>query len=58
MKNKRLGSAGSDLQTEPSLIAIAERHSCDPAAVMLAWGLQSGHSVIPKVIFHQFYSLD
>lgn len=28
---------------------IADKHSCDPAAVMLAWGLQSGHSVIPKV---------
>ena len=45
----RLGAAGSALKTDPVVMDIAKEHSCDPCAVTLAWGNQTGHSVIPKV---------
>ncbi|KAJ5619149.1 hypothetical protein N7510_003133, partial [Penicillium lagena] len=44
-----LGSAGSSLKSEPSILELAKVHSCDPCAIILSWGAQKGHSVIPKV---------
>lgn len=46
---QRLGSSNSELKEEPSVIEIAKAHACDSCAILLAWGIQSGHSVIPKV---------
>jgi diketogulonate reductase-like aldo/keto reductase len=33
---------------DPRLLDIAAKHGCSPALVMLRWGLQKGHVVIPK----------
>ena len=35
---------------EPILIEIAEKLNKSPAQVSLRWGLQSGHSVLPKSV--------
>jgi diketogulonate reductase-like aldo/keto reductase len=43
----RDGSHGSTLD-DPVIRAIAQAHDKTPAQVMLRWGLQEGHSVIPK----------
>ncbi|RDL42473.1 Uncharacterized protein BP5553_02452 [Venustampulla echinocandica] len=45
-----LGSTGSTVKTEKLVLEIASHHGCDPCAVLLAWGVQSGHSVLPKSI--------
>jgi glycerol 2-dehydrogenase (NADP+) len=45
----RLGSTGSTLKTEQAVHKIAEKHQCDIGAVLVDWGVQSGHSVLPKV---------
>jgi diketogulonate reductase-like aldo/keto reductase len=33
---------------DPKLLEIAAKHGCSPAQIMLRWGLQKGHVVIPK----------
>ncbi|KAF2306191.1 hypothetical protein GH714_015136 [Hevea brasiliensis] len=47
------GSPGSwvkgEILKEPILIEIAEKLKKSPAQVALRWGIQSGHSVLPKV---------
>ncbi|XP_022632021.1 NADPH-dependent aldo-keto reductase, chloroplastic isoform X2 [Vigna radiata var. radiata] len=47
-----LGSPGSwikgEVLKEPLLIEIAEKLNKSPAQVSLRWGIQSGHSVLPK----------
>ncbi|KAK7382663.1 hypothetical protein VNO80_01635 [Phaseolus coccineus] len=46
-----LGSPGnlkSDILKNPVVIEIAEKLGKTPAQVALRWGLQSGHSVLPK----------
>lgn len=35
---------------EPILIEIAEKLDKSPAQVALRWGIQSGHSVLPKSV--------
>jgi len=49
-----LGSPGSwvkgEVLKEPILIEIAEKLNKSPAQVSLRWGLQSGHSVLPKSV--------
>ncbi|KAK2414402.1 NADPH-dependent aldo-keto reductase, chloroplastic [Trifolium repens] len=49
-----LGSPGSwvkgEILKEPILIEIAEKLNKSPAQVALRWGLQSGHSVLPKSV--------
>jgi 2,5-diketo-D-gluconate reductase A len=34
--------------TDPTIAAIAERHACSPAAIVLRWHLDLGLVVIPK----------
>ncbi|XP_058099411.1 NADPH-dependent aldo-keto reductase, chloroplastic-like [Magnolia sinica] len=47
-----LGSPGSWIKGEtlkdPTLIAVANKLNKSPAQVALRWGIQSGHSVLPK----------
>ncbi|MQL95315.1 hypothetical protein Taro_027982 [Colocasia esculenta] len=49
-----LGSPGTwvkgEILKEPALIEIAEKLNKTPAQVALHWGIQSGHSVLPKSI--------
>lgn len=49
-----LGSPGSwvkgEILKEPVLIEIAEKLNKSPAQVALRWGIQSGHSVLPKSV--------
>ncbi|CAL1378993.1 unnamed protein product [Linum trigynum] len=49
-----LGSPGSwvkgEILKEPVLIEIAEKLKKSPAQVALRWGIQSGHSVLPKTV--------
>lgn len=49
-----LGSPGSwvkgEILKEPILIEIAEQLKKSPAQVALRWGIQSGHSVLPKSV--------
>ncbi|XWS67123.1 hypothetical protein CRYUN_Cryun05aG0259900 [Craigia yunnanensis] len=49
-----LGSPGSwikgEILKEPILIEIAEKLNKSPAQVALRWGIQSGHSVLPKSV--------
>ncbi|KAB1200651.1 Aldo-keto reductase family 4 member C9 [Morella rubra] len=49
-----LGSPGSwikgEILKEPLLIETAEKLEKSPAQVALRWGLQSGHSVLPKSV--------
>ncbi|KAJ6750202.1 hypothetical protein OIU85_000802 [Salix viminalis] len=49
-----LGSPGSwikgDILKEPVLIEIATKLNKSPAQVALRWGIQSGHSVLPKSV--------
>jgi len=33
---------------EPALVQVAERHGRSPAQVLIRWGLQQGHVVLPK----------
>lgn len=49
-----LGSPGTwlkgDILQEPVVIEIAEKLNKTPAQVALRWGIQSGHSVLPKSV--------
>lgn len=45
-----LGSAGNPLKEDKVVLDIAKKHGVDPCAVLLAWGVKAGHSVIPKVM--------
>ncbi|XP_059462314.1 NADPH-dependent aldo-keto reductase, chloroplastic-like [Corylus avellana] len=49
-----LGSPGSwikgEVLKEPKLIEIGEKLNKSPAQVALRWGIQSGHSVLPKSV--------
>ncbi|TYI11003.1 hypothetical protein E1A91_A09G164700v1 [Gossypium mustelinum] len=49
-----LGSPGSwikgEVLKEPILVEIAEKLNKSPAQVALRWGIQSGHSVLPKSV--------
>ncbi|XP_023544995.1 NADPH-dependent aldo-keto reductase, chloroplastic-like [Cucurbita pepo subsp. pepo] len=49
-----LGSPGSwvkgEILKEPILIEISEKLNKSPAQVALRWGIQSGHSVLPKSV--------
>ncbi|CAI0427319.1 unnamed protein product [Linum tenue] len=49
-----VGSPGSwvkgEILKEPVLIEIAEKLKKSPAQVALRWGIQSGHSVLPKSV--------
>ncbi|KAK2657785.1 hypothetical protein Ddye_010837 [Dipteronia dyeriana] len=49
-----LGSPGSwvkgEILKEPVLIEIAEKLNKSPAQVALRWGLQTGHSILPKSV--------
>jgi len=43
-----LGSIKSDILKNPVITTIAEKVGKTPAQVALRWGLQMGHSVLPK----------
>ncbi|CAO2838253.1 unnamed protein product [Amaranthus hypochondriacus] len=49
-----LGSPGTflkgDILQEPVVIEIAEKLNKTPAQVALRWGIQSGHSILPKSV--------
>ncbi|EEF32517.1 NADPH-dependent aldo-keto reductase, chloroplastic isoform X2 [Ricinus communis] len=49
-----LGSPGSwvkgEILKEPLLVEIADKLNKSPAQVALRWGIQSGHSVLPKSV--------
>ncbi|XP_034693127.1 NADPH-dependent aldo-keto reductase, chloroplastic-like isoform X1 [Vitis riparia] len=49
-----LGSPGSwvkgEILKEPILLEVAEKLNKSPAQVALRWGIQSGHSVLPKSV--------
>lgn len=45
-----LGSTGSPLYKDPTLLTMAEAKGKTPQQVLLAWGLQKGWSVIPKSV--------
>ncbi|EHL01242.1 NAD(P)-linked oxidoreductase [Glarea lozoyensis ATCC 20868] len=45
-----LGSTGSPLYKDPTLLSMAEAKGKTPQQVLLAWGLQKGWSVIPKSV--------
>ncbi|KAF3449075.1 hypothetical protein FNV43_RR09799 [Rhamnella rubrinervis] len=49
-----LGSPGSwikgEILKEPIIVEIAEKLNKSPAQVALRWGIQSGHSVLPKSV--------
>ena len=43
-----LGSGDLSLLADATVVAIAERHACTPAQVLIHWAMQRGTSVIPK----------
>jgi len=43
-----LGSGDLSLLADATVVAIAERHGCTPAQVLIRWAMQRGTSVIPK----------
>jgi glycerol 2-dehydrogenase (NADP+) len=43
-----LGSTDSPIQKEQCVLDIAKAHNADPGAVLLSWGVKSGHSVATK----------
>lgn len=49
-----LGSPGTwlkgEILKEPILLEIAEKLNKSPAQVALRWGIQSGHSILPKSV--------
>ncbi|KAI9840074.1 MAG: hypothetical protein M1819_000267 [Sarea resinae] len=45
-----LGSTGSPLYKDPTLLTLAEKKGKTPQQCLLAWGLQHGWSVIPKSV--------
>lgn len=45
-----LGSQGSDLVTDETILAVAKEHGVDAGQVLISWGLARGTSVIPKSV--------
>lgn len=46
---ERLKETGEPvLMQEPILLSLAQKHSCDPAQILLSWLLHKGAAVIPK----------
>lgn len=45
-----LGSIGAPIQSEPIIKAIAEKHQCTPAQVLINWASARNTSVIPKSV--------
>lgn len=48
--SRHLIKSDAGLTREEVIIKIAEKHSCTPAQVLLAWGMQRGIAVIPKSV--------
>lgn len=51
-----LGGAASRgaLFKDPTIMAIAKKHNCTPAQVVIRWHIQEGHSVIPGATNHNY----
>lgn len=45
----RLGSNDTPLKEEKIITEIAEKHKCQPAQVLLNWGIQRDYVVLTKV---------
>ena len=45
-----LGSTGSPLYKDPTLLKMADKKGKTPQQVLLVWGIQRGTSVIPKTV--------
>ena len=48
--SRHLVQSEAGLTREEQVIAIARKHSCSPAQVLLAWGMKRGVAVIPKSV--------
>ncbi|HJV78242.1 MAG TPA: aldo/keto reductase [Paludibacter sp.] len=46
--SRHLVQSEAGLTREKLVLAIAEKHACSPAQVLLAWGMKRGVAVIPK----------
>ncbi|PWN53672.1 putative GCY1-galactose-induced protein of aldo/keto reductase family [Violaceomyces palustris] len=45
-----LGSSGGPVLEDEKVKAIAKAHDCDPAQVVISWGVQRGVTVLPKSV--------
>ena len=48
--SRHLVQSEAGLTCEEQVIAIAKKHSCSPAQVLLVWGMKRGVAVIPKSV--------
>lgn len=48
--SRHLVHSETGLTHEKAVLAVAEKHACTPAQVLLAWGMKRGVAVIPKSV--------
>ncbi|MFT3751903.1 MAG: aldo/keto reductase [Paludibacter sp.] len=48
--SRRLINDDESIARNPTILSIAEKHSCLPTEVILAWGMKRGTAVIPKSV--------